>query len=62
MNPLVTLAIEETPMIIAYLQTLFTIKNPGVPPPTSDQLVAAYLQAFGSSMAKDEAWLAAHPA
>lgn len=62
MNPaLVALAIQETPAIVEMLRGLFAAKNPGAPVPTSEEVIAAYESAFASSVAKDEAWIAAHP-
>lgn len=63
MNPqLLALAIQETPAIIDGLKALFAKQQPGAPVPTDAEIIAAYQSAFVSSLAKDEAWLAAHPA
>lgn len=62
MNPqLLALAIQETPTIIAAFKTLFVKQNPNLPEPTDDDIIAAYQSALLSSLAKDAAWLAAHP-
>lgn len=62
MNPaLVSLAIQEAPAAISAIKALFSKQNPSEPPPTDEQVIAAYKAAFESSLAKDEAWLAAHP-
>lgn len=61
MNPLFQLAIQETPAIIALLKEAFAKSNPDAPTPTDEEVIAAYESAFRSSLAKDEAWLAAHP-
>lgn len=58
---LVGLAIQEVPVIIDRLREVFAAKNPGVPTPSSEDVIAAYEAAFASSLAKDAAWLAAHP-
>ena len=58
---LVNLAIEETPVVIELLRALFKKKNPTLPPPTDEEVIAAYESAYASSKAKDAAWLAAHP-
>lgn len=62
MNQLVTLAMEEAPEVIAFLKDAFAKKNPDAPLPTDEEVIAAYQQAFASSIAKDDDWLAAHPA
>ena len=59
---LVNLAIQETPAVVAMIRGLFVKQNPTVPPPTDDEVIAAFQSAFASSLAKDEAWLVAHPA
>lgn len=61
MSPLLTIAIQEAPAVIALLRGLFQQKNPGAPPPTDAEVIAAFEKAFKSSLAKDNAWLAAHP-
>jgi len=61
MNPLLVLAIQETPAIIALLRDAFKKKNPDQPIPTDAEVVAAWGAAFLSSIAKDDAWLSAHP-
>ena len=58
---LVSLAIQEAPTAISAIKALFSKQNPSEPAPTDEQVIAAYRTAFESSLAKDEAWLAAHP-
>lgn len=58
---LVTLAIEEVPELIALIKARFSKANPDEPPPSSEQVVAAYKTAMQSSLALDDQWLAAHP-
>ncbi len=58
---LLALAIQETPALIARIKEVFGKQNPGVPPPTDAEVIAAYEAAFASSLAKDDAWLKAHP-
>ena len=61
MIPLVTLAIQELPTILDFLRGLHAQANPGAPDPTDEEMIAALHAAVQSSLAKDEAWLAAHP-
>jgi len=58
---LVAIAIQEAPAVIQLLREAFIKKNPNLPSPTSEEVIAAYRQAFNSSLSKDAAWLAAHP-
>lgn len=60
-NPLVTLVIEELPSVVDEVRSLFAARHPTDPLPTDADVKAAFDQAFQSSLAKDEAWLAAHP-
>jgi hypothetical protein len=60
-NPLLALAIQEAPTMISALKDLFSKQNPDAPVPTDAEVIAAYNDAFASSLAKDEQWLAAHP-
>lgn len=62
MNPLVLLAIQEAPNVIALLKSAFAKSHPGDPEPTDAEVISAYESAFASSLAQDEAWLASHPA
>ena len=58
---LIALAIKEAPAIIALLKERFGKQNPDVPSPTDAEVISAYESAFQSSLARDAAWLAAHP-
>jgi hypothetical protein len=60
-TPYVNLAIQEVPAVIEAFKSLFGNKNPGVPGPTSEEVIAAFNAAFTSSLAKDDQWLAVHP-
>lgn len=53
--------IQELPAAIAWGKEVFSTHNPGQPDPTDAEVQAAFLAAFQSSIAKDDAWLAAHP-
>lgn len=61
MGPLVALAIQQAPAVIDLVRGLFAKHNPSAPVPTDAEVIQAYQAAFVSSLAKDEAWLAAHP-
>lgn len=58
---LIALAIAELPTLIAAIRSKFVQDNPGDPAPTDADVHAALEQAYQSSLATDEAWLAAHP-
>ena len=57
---LVAIAIQQLPAIIDSLRGLFQQQNPGLPPPTDEEVIAAYQQALTSSLARDAEWLAQH--
>ena len=57
----VTLATTTLPSVINLFQALFVRQNPGVPPPTDAEVMAAFGAACTSSLATDADWLAAHP-
>lgn len=58
---LVQVAITLVPSVISWIREAFQKKAPDAPVPTDAEVIAAYEQAFQSSLAKDAAWLAAHP-
>ena len=58
---LIELAITQTPAIVAGIKALFVKANPGLPVPTDAEVIEAARDAFLQSLAKDDAWLAAHP-
>jgi len=60
-NPLIQLAIAELPTVIAAFKELFKKNNPDLPEPTSDEVIATFNQVYILSLAKDDAWDAAHP-
>lgn len=61
MGALVGIAIQELPAIIDSLKGLFVQQHPDAPVPTDAEVIAAYQEALASSLAKDAAWLEAHP-
>jgi hypothetical protein len=62
MSPALTaLAIQQAPAVLALLRDAWTKRFPGSAPPSDEQVIAAYRDAFAASMAKSEAWLEAHP-
>lgn len=61
MGGLVAVAIQNLPAIIDSLKGWFHQANPGAPEPTDSEVIAAYQEALASSLARDAAWLAAHP-
>jgi hypothetical protein len=58
---LVQVAISVLPAAIAWLREQFASANPDAPVPTDAEVSAAYQSALASSLAKDTAWLEAHP-
>ena len=62
MSPILLLAIQEAPQIIAAFKALYAAAHPGTPGPTDAEVIAAFNMAFNLSIATDDAWLAAHPA
>lgn len=62
MNPaLVAIAIQEAPAVLALLRNLFVKKHPDAAVPSDEAIINAYHDAFNASLAKDAAWLSAHP-
>ena len=58
---LVNVLIQELPAAIAWGKEVFRVNHPDQPEPTDAEVQAAFEAAFQSSIAKDDAWLAAHP-
>lgn len=59
MNPLISIAIQSIPEIIALIRSAFTKANPDAPVPPDAEIHAAYLAAISDTLAKDAAILAA---
>lgn len=49
------------PSVVVMVQTLFMKQHPDVPLPTSAEVLAAFEATCANTLAKDDAWLAAHP-
>lgn len=58
---LLLVAIKNAPAVIALIKDAFRREHPDAPTPTDAEVIKAEVSAFLSSMAKDDAWLAAHP-
>ncbi len=58
---LIAILIGKMPELIALAQGWFKDAHPDAPIPTSDEVVAAWLQASTSSLLKDDLWLSQHP-
>lgn len=58
---LIPILIGKMPELIALAQGWFREANPALPVPTSEEVIAAWLQASTSSLLKDDLWLQAHP-
>ena len=50
------------PSVVSLIQALFKEQNPNLPQPTNQEVMAAFGTACLSSIAKDDDWLAQHPA
>jgi hypothetical protein len=61
MPGLIAVLIQQMPGILAFAREAFATAHPGEPSPTDEAIITAYLAALASSLAKDAAWLAAHP-
>ncbi len=61
MSPLAQLLIEEAPSFIAFTKEMFVKKNPDLPVPTSEEIIAIYEAGYLASIAKDDAIIAANP-
>ncbi len=56
---LLAVVIQEMPSIIEQIKAAFVKAQP--PAPTDADVIEAFNAAYQASLAKDEAWLAAHP-
>mgnify|MGYP001559997803 CR=1 FL=1 len=61
MNPLITVALQQLPAVIAAIQAHRAQANPDLPPLTDAEAIAICRQALDSTEAKDDLWLATHP-
>jgi hypothetical protein len=61
LQPLVGVAIQILPDIIAMLRTKAATADPSAPAVDDATALAALMSAVASSVAKDDRWLAAHP-
>jgi hypothetical protein len=62
MDAILALVTVLLPSIVKLVQELHAHQNPGVPPPTSAEVIAGLASVCTSSLAVDEEWLATHPA
>lgn len=60
MNPLLAIAFQELPAVIAALKAHQAQADPSLPPLTDAEAIAIVRQVLDSSEAKDDLWLAAH--
>lgn len=58
---IIELIIANSPAVIGMLQGLWKAKNPGEPEPTPDEIIVGLHAWAKGSIAKDDAWDAAHP-
>lgn len=61
MGAIVPVVLQNLPQIIDLIRQWHQQQNPGVPPPTDEEIHLALLQAATSTIAKDDLWLAHHP-
>jgi len=54
-------AVTTVLSVIGLIQAIFVKQNPEDVPPTSAEVVEAFQGACEATLAKDDAWLAAHP-
>ena len=60
MGAIVAVLIQQMPEIIQLGKLAFAKQHPELPVPTSEEIIAGWLQAAASSLTKDALWLAAH--
>ncbi len=57
----ITAGISVIPMIIDFIKSIHSVANPTSPPLTDSQVLQILQALAASTIAKDDAWLAAHP-
>ena len=60
-SALISLAVQEAPVLISYIRSLFARQNQAAPVLTDADIIAAFQAAFAKSTQIDKDWLAAHP-
>ena len=61
MGAIVAVLIQQMPEIIELGKIAFAKAHPELPVPTSEEIVAGWVQASTASLFKSGSWLAAHP-
>lgn len=61
LSSVINVAIANLPGIIAAIRERHKEANPDTPALTDEEVMAALQSAIASSLAKDDAWRAAHP-
>lgn len=61
LKPIIGVAIQILPDVLAMLRAKHASEHPDAPALTDEQAQAALAAAVQSSIAKDDAWILAHP-
>jgi hypothetical protein len=59
-NPIISVIMQVLPSVIDQIQQRHAAANPGAPVLTSEQVLAAFEEAFTSTVLKDDLIIAAH--